>query len=63
MSQLAVNVDASEQLEWRIKQQCRRLAVATTAAERVKAWTDLSILHAQRSPERVAQLERDLGLR
>lgn len=50
-------------LERRIDFQAGLIATALTPAEQMSAWDELKRLHAQRSPERVAEMERERGLR
>jgi hypothetical protein len=50
-------------LERRIDHQAWLIANVSTEAEQRSAWGELKRLHAMRSPERVAQLEREQGLR
>jgi hypothetical protein len=50
-------------LESRIDQQALLLHTAPTVVERKQAWAELSRLVALRSSDRVAQMERDRGLR
>lgn len=56
-------VDASQELERRIDYQAWLMVSAITDAEKTSAWQELKRLHAQRTPERVAQMEREAGLR
>lgn len=57
----AISADAD--LERRIDHQAWLIANVATDAEKTSAWHELKRLHAQRSPERVAQMEREAGLR
>lgn len=50
-------------LERRIDHQAWLIANVSTDAEKTSAWDELKRLHAMRSPERVAQMEREAGLR
>lgn len=52
-----------ESLETRIHEQALRLQFARTPAARREAMRRLRELHAQRSAERVAEMEREQGLR
>lgn len=54
-------VDAD--LERRIDFEAGLLAIAQTPAEQTSAWEELKRLVAQRSPERIEQMEREQGLR
>lgn len=54
---------ADEGLERRIDYQALLLHSAPTPAERRTAWSELKRLVAQRSPERIARMEREQGLR
>lgn len=54
-------VDA--ELERRIDFEAGLLAIAQTPAEQTSAWEELKRLVAQRSPERIEQMEREQGLR
>lgn len=49
-------------LEQQIDHQAMLLHFAQTPAERRAAWDELCRLVAQRSPQRVAQMEREAGL-
>lgn len=49
-------------LEYRIDQQALLLATVKTQEERAAAWGELQRLHKLRSPERVAEMEREQGL-
>jgi hypothetical protein len=51
------------ELERRIDFEAGLLAIAQTPAEQLSAWEELKRLVAQRSPERVAQMERAMGIR
>lgn len=51
------------ELERRIDFEAGLLAIAQTPAEQTSAWEELKRLVAQRSPERVEQMERERGLR
>jgi hypothetical protein len=54
-------VDAD--LERRIDFEAGLLAIAQTPAEQTSAWEELKRLVAQRSPERIEQMETERGLR
>jgi hypothetical protein len=54
-------VDAD--LEARIYQQALLLHTAPTPDERRAAWYELTRLHAMRSPQRIAEMESEAGLR
>ena len=54
---------ADDELERRIDFEAGLLAIAQTPAEQTSAWQELQRLVAQRSPERVEQMEREMGLR
>lgn len=51
------------ELERRIDFEAGLLAIALTPAEQTSAWEELKRLVAQRSPERIEQMERERGLR
>ena len=53
---------ADESLEAEINLAALRLATAPTPAERRDAWNTLCDLQAQRSPERIREMERERGL-
>lgn len=55
----AVDADLERQIDF----QRGLLAIAQTPAEQTSAWEELKRLVAQRSPERVEQMERERGLR
>lgn len=55
--------DADAELERRIHFQAGLIATALTPAEKMSAWDELKRLHAQRSPRRIEQMERERGLR
>jgi hypothetical protein len=57
----APSVDA--ELERLIDFEAGLLAIAQTPAEQTSAWDQLKRLVAQRSPERIEQMEREQGLR
>lgn len=50
-------------LEQRIDYQALLLHTAATPDERRSAWEELKRLHALRTPERVAEMERERGIR
>ena len=55
---------ADAELEWRIQQQAERLTdSALTPDEQLMSWFEFTRLHAMRSPERVAEMEMERGLR
>lgn len=55
--------DTDSELECRIDHQAWLVANVSTESEKTSAWHELKRLHAMRSPERVAQMEREAGLR
>lgn len=57
----APGIDA--ELERRIDFEAGLLAIAQTPAEQTSTWEELKRLVAQRSPERIEQMERERGLR
>jgi hypothetical protein len=56
-------ISADAELEQRIDHQAWLIANVSTEAEQTSAWHELKRLHAQRSPERVAEMEREMGIR
>lgn len=50
------------ELERRIDLQALLLHTVKTPAERATAWSELKRLHTLRSPQRIAQMEREAGL-
>lgn len=60
----AIDVDFDAELERRIDRQAALLIDdGITPGERLAAWLELVRLHGMRSPSRVAQMEREVGLR
>lgn len=55
--------DTDADLERRIDFEAGLLAIAQTPAEQTSAWDELKRLVAQRSPQRVEQMERERNLR
>jgi hypothetical protein len=55
--------DFDAELERQIDFQHGLIATALTAAEQTAAWEEMKRLIGLRSPERVAQMERERGLR
>lgn len=55
--------DFDADLERQIDFQRGLLATAITTAEQTAAWEEMKRLIAQRSPERIEQMERERGLR
>lgn len=53
-----VELNLESQIDWQV----HVLATATTPEERKAAWSQLKRLHAMRTPERVAEMEREAGL-
>jgi len=53
----------ADDLEQRIDYQALLLHTAATPDERRSAWEELKRLHAQRTPERVEEMERERGIR
>lgn len=53
-----VDLDLESQIDW----QAHLLHTSKTPDERKSAWTQLKRLHAMRTPERVAEMEREAGL-
>jgi hypothetical protein len=52
-----------DELERLIEHQAMLLHTVETPAERHTAWAELQRLHALRSPQRVAHMESEAGLR
>lgn len=50
-------------LEQRIDYQALLLHTAATPDERRSAWEELKRLHALRTPDRVEEMEREIGVR
>jgi hypothetical protein len=57
-----MNSRQQEDLEMRIDLQALLLHTALTPAERRAAWFELTRLHSQRTPARVAEMEGEAGL-
>lgn len=55
--------DPDQELERRILTAATRCSLAKTQAEHTPAWKELVRLINQRSPEQVARMERERGLR
>jgi hypothetical protein len=55
--------DLDAELELRIDQQAALLREGRSPDENRATWLELTRLHAQRSQERVATMEREAGLR
>ena len=58
-----MGVDEDAELERRIERAQMRLCFAQGKRMRREAWDELSRLIKQRSPEQIAKMEEDLGLR
>lgn len=58
-----MNSRLSEDLESRIDLQALLLHTAPTPDERRAAWEVLKHLHAQRTPQRIAEMEEAAGIR
>lgn len=56
------DASSSSDLEARIDYQALLLHTAATLDERRCAWSELTRLHAMRSPQRVTAMEREAGL-
>jgi hypothetical protein len=55
--------DSDAELERQIDHQAWLISNVSTEDEKTSAWHELKRLHSMRSPERVAQMEREAGLR
>lgn len=55
--------DVDAELEQRIEHQAALLREDRSLDENRATWLELTRLHAMRSPERVEQMEREMGIR
>lgn len=63
MSKHIATAYPADDLESRIDLQALLLHTAPTPDERRAAWDELTRLHAMRSPQRIAEMEGEAGLR